>query len=121
MKQRNISYSPFSIKRAICATATKLGYVDPFAQGSGLLNVEKAFEHLLEHDKAVENMLRYVLFCSMLLFVRSFTTLFKFSIPCSGISCLFYKFFFCVVFYKVFFVLSSCAFLIMHYITNKSF
>ncbi|XP_065369346.1 tripeptidyl-peptidase 2 [Calliphora vicina] len=63
LKQRNISYSPFSIKRAICATATKLGYVDPFAQGSGLLNVEKAFEHLLEHDKAVENMLRFSVRC----------------------------------------------------------
>ncbi|KAM7345588.1 tripeptidyl-peptidase II [Cochliomyia hominivorax] len=63
LKQRNIEYSPFSIKRAICATATKLGYVDPFAQGSGLLNVEKAFEHLLEHDKAVENMLRFSVRC----------------------------------------------------------
>ncbi|XP_005174861.1 tripeptidyl-peptidase 2 [Musca domestica] len=63
LKQRNIAYSPFSIKRAICATATKLGYVDPFAQGSGLLNVEKAFEHLMEHDKAPENMLRFSVRC----------------------------------------------------------
>uniref|UniRef100_A0A1I8PAP3 Tripeptidyl-peptidase 2 n=1 Tax=Stomoxys calcitrans TaxID=35570 RepID=A0A1I8PAP3_STOCA len=63
LKQRKVAYSPFSIKRAICATATKLGYVDPFAQGSGLLNVEKAFEHLMEHDKAAENMLRFSVRC----------------------------------------------------------
>ncbi|XP_017836992.1 tripeptidyl-peptidase 2 [Drosophila busckii] len=59
LKQQGIAYSPYSIKRAISVTATKLGYVDPFAQGHGLLNVEKAFDHLLEHRQATDNMLRY--------------------------------------------------------------
>lgn len=59
LKQKGIKYSPYSIKRAITNTATKLGYVDPFAQGSGLLNVEKSFEHLTQHAEAPENMLRY--------------------------------------------------------------
>ncbi|XP_070069765.1 tripeptidyl-peptidase 2 isoform X1 [Drosophila takahashii] len=59
LKQQNIEYSPYSIKRAISATATKLGYVDPFAQGHGLLNVEKAFEHLAEHRQSKDNMLRF--------------------------------------------------------------
>ncbi|XP_030373113.1 tripeptidyl-peptidase 2 [Scaptodrosophila lebanonensis] len=59
LKQKNITYSPYSIKRAISVTATKLGYVDPFAQGNGLLNVEKAFEHLVEHQQAAENLLRF--------------------------------------------------------------
>ncbi|XP_052840735.1 LOW QUALITY PROTEIN: tripeptidyl-peptidase 2 [Drosophila gunungcola] len=59
LKQQNIEYSPYSIKRAISVTATKLGYVDPFAQGHGLLNVEKAFEHLMEHRQSKDNMLRF--------------------------------------------------------------
>lgn len=59
LKQQKIAYSPYSIKRAISVTATKLGYVDPYAQGHGLLNVEKAFEHLVEHRQAKDNMLRY--------------------------------------------------------------
>ncbi|EDX06877.1 GD25789 [Drosophila simulans] len=59
LKQQNIEYSPYSIKRAISVTATKLGYVDPFAQGHGLLNVEKAFEHLTEHRQSKDNMLRF--------------------------------------------------------------
>lgn len=58
LKQKNIKYSPYSIKRAISVTATKLGYVDPYAQGHGLLNVEKAFEHLVEHRESADNMLR---------------------------------------------------------------
>ncbi|XP_036331193.1 tripeptidyl-peptidase 2 [Rhagoletis pomonella] len=64
LKQKGIKYSPYSIKRAITNTATKLGYVDPFAQGSGLLNVEKAFEYLTQHDNAIENMLRFAVRCS---------------------------------------------------------
>ncbi|KAH8371854.1 hypothetical protein KR093_009109 [Drosophila rubida] len=59
LKQQKIEYSPYSIKRAISVTATKLGYVDPYAQGHGLLNVEKAFEHLLEHRQSKDNMLRF--------------------------------------------------------------
>ncbi|KAH8299436.1 hypothetical protein KR044_001463 [Drosophila immigrans] len=59
LKQLNIQYSPYSIKRAIGVTATKLSYVDPYAQGHGLLNVEKAFEHLVEHRQSKDNMLRF--------------------------------------------------------------
>ncbi|XP_037944687.1 tripeptidyl-peptidase 2 isoform X2 [Teleopsis dalmanni] len=65
LKQKNIAYTPFSIKRAITATATKLSYVDPFAQGSGLLNVEKAFDHLIEHANAPENMIRFSVRCGV--------------------------------------------------------
>lgn len=46
--QRNIAYSPYSVKRALWNSATYLNHVDPFAQGNGLLNVEKTFEHLLQ-------------------------------------------------------------------------
>lgn len=59
LKQKQINYTPFSIKRALCNTATKLSYVDPFAQGSGLLNVEKAFDYLVQYSEVVENNLRF--------------------------------------------------------------
>lgn len=36
LKQLNIVYTPFSIKRAIWNTSTYLSYVDPFAQGNKL-------------------------------------------------------------------------------------
>lgn len=55
--QNNIEYSPYSIKRALWNTATKLPYVDKFAQGSGLLNVEKAYENLISyHDRRERDM-----------------------------------------------------------------
>lgn len=63
LKQKGIKYSPYSIKRAIANTATKLSYVDPFAQGNGLLNVEKAFEYLTQHENAPENMMRFSVRC----------------------------------------------------------
>lgn len=109
LKQRNIEYSPFSIKRAICATATKLGYVDPFAQGSGLLNVEKAFEHLLEHDKAVENMLRYVIplsFIILVLIVINIIILLTFQLTVSQLYCYYFIF---LLFYKL--LISTFSFL----------
>ncbi|GAB0096149.1 Tripeptidyl-peptidase 2 [Sergentomyia squamirostris] len=59
LKQRNIPYSPYSIKRALANTATKLKEVDPFAQGNGLLNVELAFEHLLVNAQEPEVNVRF--------------------------------------------------------------
>lgn len=108
LKQRNIEYSPFSIKRAICATATKLGYVDPFAQGSGLLNVEKAFEHLLEHDKAVENMLRYVIPFSFIvvIVIYNIIILLTFQLTVSQLYCCYFIF---LLFYKL--LISTFSFL----------
>lgn len=61
LKQRGIEFSPYSIKRAIRATASKVDYIDQYAQGSGLLNVEKAFEHLVEHRNSIDNMIGLVL------------------------------------------------------------
>jgi len=59
LKQRKIKYTPYSIKRAISNTATCLNNVDNFAQGKGLLNVEKAFESLLAYANAKENQVRF--------------------------------------------------------------
>lgn len=59
LKQLKIDYTPFSIKRAIWNTSTKLSSVDEFAQGSGLLNVEKLFEHLKTYRYERENKVRF--------------------------------------------------------------
>lgn len=59
LKQKNVNFTAFSIKRALWNTATKIDYVDKFAQGNGLLNVEKAFENLTNYKDCVENNLRF--------------------------------------------------------------
>ncbi|XP_055380292.1 tripeptidyl-peptidase 2 [Condylostylus longicornis] len=59
LKQKNIKYSSYSIKRSLSITATHLDHVDKFAQGNGLLNVEKAFEHLVQYKTESENMVRF--------------------------------------------------------------
>lgn len=46
LKQNHMAYSPYSIRRALSNTATKISYIDEFAQGSGLLNVNGAYERL---------------------------------------------------------------------------
>ncbi|XP_053618070.1 tripeptidyl-peptidase 2 [Plodia interpunctella] len=52
MKAKNLSYSPYSVKRALENSATYLNHVEPWAQGNGLVNIEKAFEILsLYHDQ----------------------------------------------------------------------
>ncbi|XP_012543904.3 tripeptidyl-peptidase 2 isoform X2 [Bombyx mori] len=46
LKARKLPYSPYSIKRGLENSATVLSHVEPWAQGCGLLNVEKAFDLL---------------------------------------------------------------------------
>lgn len=58
--KNDIPYSPFSIKRALWNSATHISYVDKFAQGNGLLNVEKAYEHLAANHECLERDIRYV-------------------------------------------------------------
>lgn len=59
LKKRGLKYTPYSIKRALWNTATKLSYVDKFAQGNGLLNVEKAFENLVQYANEQEIAVRF--------------------------------------------------------------
>ena len=61
LKQKTIEYTPFSVKRALMNTATKVDYVDKFAQGSGLLNVEKSFDYLVDHAKEMESKVRFMI------------------------------------------------------------
>ncbi|KAL4702481.1 hypothetical protein ACJJTC_016431 [Scirpophaga incertulas] len=54
LKQQNLPYSPYSIKRALENSATYLNHVEPWAQGCGLINIEKAFEHLTTYPNEPE-------------------------------------------------------------------
>jgi len=49
LKQKNIDYSPFSVRTAVENTSLKMPDYDPYAHGHGLIQVEKAYEHLIAH------------------------------------------------------------------------
>ena len=53
-KQKEIQYTPTSILRSLQASANYLETVDPLAQGPGLLQVDKAFEHHLQKKSAAD-------------------------------------------------------------------
>ncbi|KAK6617784.1 hypothetical protein RUM43_014012 [Polyplax serrata] len=63
--QRGVKFSPFSVKRALENTATFLGDLDRFAQGFGLLQVEKAFEHLCQFRDSLERDVRFLVQCGV--------------------------------------------------------
>ncbi|XP_015173140.1 PREDICTED: tripeptidyl-peptidase 2 isoform X4 [Polistes dominula] len=56
-------YSPYSIKRALENTALYISNLDPFAQGSGLLQVERAFDNLVTYNDAPERDVRFAVNC----------------------------------------------------------
>ena len=53
LKQRRIDYSPASILRAIQNTARAIETADKLAQGPGLLQVDRAFDHLVGWHSAL--------------------------------------------------------------------
>ncbi|XP_023235229.1 tripeptidyl-peptidase 2-like [Centruroides sculpturatus] len=63
LKAKNIQCSPFSIRRAIENTALKIESFDSFSMGHGLLQVEKAFEHLEKFSNCLENDIRFNITC----------------------------------------------------------
>lgn len=63
LKAKNCQYSPYSIKRGLENTALYIDSLDLFAQGSGLLQVERAFENLVENSKAIERDVRFSINC----------------------------------------------------------
>ncbi|CAG4953707.1 unnamed protein product [Colias eurytheme] len=63
LKAKNLPYSPYSMKRALENSATYLDHVEPWAQGCGLLNVEKAFDILSTHHAAAERDVSFSVSC----------------------------------------------------------
>lgn len=57
--QRGIKYTPYSIKRILENTALFMDDVDLFAQGHGLLQIEKAFDYLLSYHSEMESVVRF--------------------------------------------------------------
>ena len=65
LQAKNCLYSPYSIKRALENTALYVDSLDPFAQGSGLLQVERAFENLVSFAESVERDVRFSISCGV--------------------------------------------------------
>ncbi|KAF9420359.1 hypothetical protein HW555_003420 [Spodoptera exigua] len=63
LKAKNLAYSPYSIKRSLENSANYLSHVEPWAQGCGLLNVEKAFDLLSEYSSAPERDVTFSIQC----------------------------------------------------------
>lgn len=54
LKARGVKYTPYSVRRAVANTAMRIDNVEPFAQGEGLLQVDKAFSFAVEKCSAPE-------------------------------------------------------------------
>merc|ERR1719468_618731 len=64
LKQKDIQYSPFFIKRGVSVSAKKLSQVCQFAQGHGLLQVEAAFEYLVKYQNCQDKDVRFAVSCN---------------------------------------------------------
>ncbi|XP_026317866.1 tripeptidyl-peptidase 2 isoform X2 [Hyposmocoma kahamanoa] len=60
---KKLSYSPYSMKRALENGATFLAHVEPWAQGGGLINVEKSFDLLTTYPDEVDRDVTYSIQC----------------------------------------------------------
>ncbi|XP_034947596.1 tripeptidyl-peptidase 2 isoform X1 [Chelonus insularis] len=65
LEKKGCPYSPYSIKRALENSALYIENLDLFAQGAGLLQVEKAFENLVANCQAVERDVRFAINCGV--------------------------------------------------------
>ncbi|XP_034831010.1 tripeptidyl-peptidase 2 [Maniola hyperantus] len=63
LKAKELPYSPYSLKRALENSALYLEHVEPWAQGCGLLNVEKAFDILTNFHSQPERDVTFNLKC----------------------------------------------------------
>ncbi|XP_014239284.1 tripeptidyl-peptidase 2 isoform X2 [Cimex lectularius] len=64
LKAKNIKHTPYSVKRALENTAQYLSNADYFAQGRGLLQVGKAFDHLISYNESRDNKVRFHVYLS---------------------------------------------------------
>ena len=52
LKAEQVSYTPYSVRRALQNTAAPVAALDPTAEGPGLLQVDRAYEKLLRDQKS---------------------------------------------------------------------
>lgn len=63
LKTQMINYSPYSIRRALENTACSLDFIDRFAQGQGLLQVDKAYDYLIQTSNSMERDVHFNVHC----------------------------------------------------------
>ncbi|CAG2166112.1 unnamed protein product [Oppiella nova] len=63
LKALNVEYSPYSMRRAIENTALKIENYEPLTHGHGLIQVNKAFEHLTQYKGEIEMDVRFHVTC----------------------------------------------------------
>ncbi|CAG2171605.1 unnamed protein product, partial [Oppiella nova] len=63
VKALNVEYSLYSVRRAIENTALKIENYEPLTHGHGLIQVEKAFEHLIHYKDSLEMDVRFHITC----------------------------------------------------------
>ncbi|KAL1115752.1 hypothetical protein AAG570_006042 [Ranatra chinensis] len=63
LKAKNLPFTPYSVRRALENTAFYQNNTDHFAQGYGLLQVEKAFDHLVTNCKNSDLRVRFQVSC----------------------------------------------------------
>ena len=61
LKHQKQKWSPYRIKRAIVNTAKQIPNVERFAQGHGVLQIDKAFDYLVTNKKSKDHDLRFVI------------------------------------------------------------
>jgi len=59
LKARGVAYSPHSVRRALANTARKLEGTDPWGQGAGVVQIDRAFDHLVEYAGRDDRDVRY--------------------------------------------------------------
>jgi len=59
LKSNKASYSPHSVRRALENTAQPIPAVDVFAQGRGLIQIDRAFEHLMKNSAAQGELIHF--------------------------------------------------------------
>nr|XP_023026432.1 tripeptidyl-peptidase 2-like [Leptinotarsa decemlineata] len=73
--QQNLSYSPYVVRRALENTASFIEGVEVPAQGSGLIQVEKAFDYLVNFNAECDRNVRFQIQCGSLnskgIYIRS--------------------------------------------------
>ena len=59
LKERGIAYWPHSVRRALANTARPLDGAQPFEQGAGVVRIDEAWKHLVEHAARDDRPVRY--------------------------------------------------------------
>jgi len=63
LRSGNYKWSPFSVKRALAATARPLPHLCPYGQGHGLLQIEAAYAHLVKYNDSACRDVRFAISC----------------------------------------------------------